>query len=63
MTTPQQYIIEFRIKKACSLLRKSSYSISRISDLVGFSSQAYFSKVFKKTLNITPFEYRKTFIK
>lgn len=63
MTTPQQYIIEYRIEKACSLLRKSSYSISKISNLVGFSSQAYFSKVFKKTLNITPFEYRKTFIK
>ena len=63
MTTPQQFIIEYKIEMSCALLRKSSYSINKISDLVGFSSQSYFSKLFKKTLNMTPIEYRKTFIK
>jgi AraC-like DNA-binding protein len=63
MTTPQQFIIEYKIEMSCALLRKSSYSINKISDLVGFSSQSYFSKLFKKTLNMTPIEYRKMFIK
>lgn len=63
MITPQQYIIEYKIEKSCALLRKSSYSIKEISDLIGFSSQSYFSKIFKRTLNMAPIEYRKMFIK
>lgn len=63
MITPQEYIIEYKINKACELLRKSSYSINEISDLIGFSSQSYFSKIFRKNLNMTPIEYRKMFIK
>lgn len=63
MSTPQQFIIEYKLKKACDLLRKSSYSISEISLLSGFSSQSYFSKVFKKNINLTPLEYRNLFIR
>ncbi len=63
MTTPQQYIIEYKLKKSCDLIRKSSYSINEISSLVGFSSQSYFSKLFKKNMNLTPIEYKKLFIK
>lgn len=63
MNTPQQYLIEFKLKKACDLLRKSSYSICEISSLSGFASQSYFSKVFKKNITMTPIEYRNLFIK
>ena len=63
MNTPQQYLIEYKLKKACDLLRKSSYSVSEISSLSGFSSQSYFSKIFKKNINMTPLEYRDLFIK
>ncbi|SCH82201.1 MULTISPECIES: AraC family transcriptional regulator [unclassified Romboutsia] len=63
MTTPQQYIMEYKLKKSCDFLRKSSYSLNQISDLVGFSSQSYFSKFFKKHMNMTPLEYRNLFIK
>lgn len=63
MTTPQQYIIEYKIEKSCSLLRKSSYSVNEICELVGFTSQSYFSRIFKKTLNMTPLEYKNMFIK
>lgn len=63
MITPQQYIIEYKLKKSCDLLRKSSYSVNDISNLCGFSSQSYFSKIFKKNLNMTPLEYRCLFIK
>ncbi|WP_195334918.1 AraC family transcriptional regulator [Paraclostridium bifermentans] len=63
MTTPQQYLIEYKLKKACDLLRKSSYSVCEISNLVGFSSQSHFSKTFKRNLNLTPLEYRCLFVK
>ncbi|MGL5750362.1 MAG: AraC family transcriptional regulator [Paraclostridium sp.] len=63
MNTPQQYLIEYKLKKACDLLRKSSYSVAEISSLSGFASQSYFSKAFKKNINMTPLEYRDLFIK
>ena len=63
MNTPQQYLIEYKLKKACDLLRKSSYSVCEISNIVGFTSQSHFSKTFKKNLNLTPLEYKSLFIK
>lgn len=63
MNTPQQYLIEYKLKKACDLLRKSSYSVYEISNLVGFTSQSHFSKTFKKNLNLTPLEYKSLFIR
>ncbi|MGL5649153.1 MAG: AraC family transcriptional regulator [Clostridium sp.] len=62
MISPQQFLIDFKLNKACDLLRKSNYSISEISELLGFSSQSYFSKLFKKNLGITPVQYRNKFI-
>ena len=46
--TPMQYIISARIASAQSLLETSSYTVSEIASIVGFASQMYFSRVFKK---------------
>ena len=61
--SPQQYLINYRLNKACEFLRKSSYSISEICYLVGFNSPSYFSKIFTKYKNKSPLEYRNLFIK
>lgn len=61
--SPQQYLINFRLSKSQDLLRKSSFSISTISSLVGFSSPGYYSKLFKKHIGITPIEFRGKYIK
>ncbi len=58
--SPIQYLIERRIKECQSLLRTSSLSISEISEAVGFSSQSYFAQIFKKTLGLTPLQYRQS---
>ena len=63
MISPQDFIINYKIKQSCDLLRKSSYSISEISSLVGFSSPSYFSRIFKKNMNMTPIEYKNLFVK
>ncbi|MBO3443847.1 AraC family transcriptional regulator [Clostridium sp. CCUG 7971] len=63
MISPQDYIINYKIKQACDLLRKSSYSVSEISSLVGFSSPSYFSKTFKKNMDTSPIKYKELFIK
>ena len=56
--SPIQYLIDRRIEECQSLLKTSSLSIAEISETVGFSSQSYFSQIFKKTIGMTPLQYR-----
>lgn len=55
--TPNNFIKEFRLKKASELLR-SGAQIGRIALDVGFSSQTYFGRCFKETFNCTPKQYQ-----
>ncbi len=48
------YILTVRLQKAKFLLSNEDLSISEISFKVGFSSQAYFSTVFKSKFGVTP---------
>jgi signal transduction histidine kinase/DNA-binding response OmpR family regulator len=48
------YILSVRMQKAKYLLLNEDLSISEISFKVGFSSQAYFSTVFKSKFGVTP---------
>lgn len=54
------FLIEYRLKKACILLKKPEYKVSEIAEMVGFRNSTYFSTVFKKTYNLTPLEYKNT---
>lgn len=58
-TSPINYLIEKRISEAKHLLATTNYPIAKIATLVGFSSQSYFSQVFRKEVNMSPNEYRK----
>ena len=53
------YVNQFRLRKAKELLENTSYNISQIAELVGYSSANSFSKVFKKYNGISPAQYRK----
>lgn len=59
--TPAQLHNKFRLEKSKSLLIKSSMSIREISEELGFYDAAYFSKLFKKTYQITPKKFRTTY--
>ena len=48
-----------RIRKARELLANSGYSITEISEILGFESVTYFERVFKKHGAGTPLKYRK----
>ncbi|WP_291528097.1 hybrid sensor histidine kinase/response regulator transcription factor [Bacteroides sp. UBA939] len=57
--TPNNFILNFRLKYAASLLKQSpDIPIAEVSDLCGFSSHVYFSKCFKKLFEYTPQQYR-----
>ena len=58
--TPNDFILTVRMKKAAFLLKnRPELSISEISDMTGFSSPRYFSRVFKERYNMTPQSFRK----
>jgi signal transduction histidine kinase/DNA-binding response OmpR family regulator len=54
------YILSVRLQKAKYLLINEDFSISEIAYKVGFSSQAYFSTVFKSKFSITPSEFKES---
>lgn len=56
--TPTDYINYRRVEMAAQLLINTMTSIDEISHKVGFSSAAYFSRVFKQEKGISPLKYR-----
>jgi len=52
------YILTVRLQKSKFLLADMQTSISEVAFKVGFSTQAYFSTVFKSKFSLTPSEYR-----
>lgn len=57
--TVHQYINKLRLEKARELLKDSNKSITDIACTVGFFSQNYFTRLFKKEYGVSPAKYRK----
>lgn len=57
--TFRDYLLKFRIEKACLLLRVSDMTVQEISRLVGYTDPAFFYKSFRRTTGETPDEYRR----
>lgn len=55
------YVNKLKIEEAASLLLYTEYSDTEISSLLGFSSQSYFIKIFKKYMGTTPKKYKKQY--
>lgn len=56
--SPLKLINTLRINDAKELLQNPNLSVKEISEMLGFSSQHYFSRIFKEFTNQTPKEYR-----
>lgn len=48
---------DMKIEQAKIYLEKNNYSVTQISESLGFSSVHYFSRVFKKSVGCSPSEY------
>lgn len=58
--TLTDYIIEIRIRKAKQLLKNAhDLKVHEIGTEVGYPDPAYFNKLFKKTVGVTPNEYKR----
>lgn len=58
-TTPRQFIIDIRIKKAEQLLCEGRLKIYAVAEKCGFTNQYHFSEQFKEKTGLTPSEYMK----
>ncbi len=52
--SPNEFIKEFRLKKAIELIERQQDNISQIAYEAGFNSLSYFSKCFHKRFGILP---------
>lgn len=57
-TSPQDYLINFRLNKACDLMKNPGLSIGDVSRSVGYDDPLLFSKMFKKIKGMSPKAYR-----
>ena len=53
-----QYVIRKKMEKAVELLHDPKYRIYQISDMLGYKSSRYFSKLFYNNIGCFPREYR-----
>lgn len=59
--TPFEYLLDYRIETAERLLRTTNMPVTEIAMETGFSSAAYFGKVFKNISGKTPGAFRKQY--
>lgn len=62
-TSPRDYIIKYRINKACELLKNPLLSIGDVARSVGYEDPLQFSKTFKKAKGLSPARFREHFVK
>jgi len=56
--TPMAYLRHLRIREAKQLLKHSDMNVTQISSAVGFLDVHHFSSTFKKTVGISPSDYK-----
>ena len=58
--SPQEYLTQLRIRKACTLLQIPGVSVTKVASSVGYEPSV-FSKAFKRVMGMNPAEYKKNY--
>lgn len=56
---PMTYLTRYRINQAKALLAAGDRSVAEVAEAVGFSNEAYFNRIFRREVRITPGAYRR----
>lgn len=56
--SPQEYLVNYRLNKACGLLKTTNLPVNIIASQVGYDDPLTFSKVFKNFFEVSPTTYR-----
>lgn len=57
---PMHYVSNWRMQVAMQSLRTSSASLAQVADMVGYESEAAFSRAFKKSVGTAPATWRRS---
>lgn len=57
--SPMAYVLRLRLDSARELLRDTNLTVAEVGEACGFRTAAYFGRVFRERLSMTPGEYRK----
>ena len=57
--SPMQYLGRWRMALATNYLRRSSLSMARIAEAVGYETDAAFSRAFRRELGVPPATWRR----
>lgn len=57
-SSPLKYLTYLRVQEACHYLDYTDLRINQISPLVGYADSLYFSRLFTKTMGLSPSAYR-----
>lgn len=57
--SPMAYVLRLRLDSARELLRDTNLTVAEVGEACGFRTAAYFGRVFRQRLSLTPGEYRK----
>lgn len=60
LQSPQAYLLQVRMDKACELMSNPELTVSEIARSVGYQDPLLFSKMFKKVKGTSPSHYRQT---
>jgi len=55
--TFQDFILRYRVREACKMLRDPNANISEVAYNVGFSDPSYFTRVFKRYVGASPSDF------
>lgn len=59
-TPPSAYLLQYRIDAACRLLKQTALSLNDIALQCGFEDVAFFGRVFKQNMGVSPAIYRES---
>ncbi len=59
--SPLEYVHTLRLEEAKQLLEATRQSIESIANQVGYEDAAFFSRLFRRQVNLSPAQYRKRF--
>jgi two-component system, response regulator YesN len=60
--TFHDYLIQYRMKKACDYLSDNQVKIYEVADKIGFKDQRYFSVIFRKNVGMTPMQFKEKLV-
>ena len=55
---PQRYVMQRRLERAKTLVRRSSQPLAAIAQEVGFVDQSHLTSIFRREIGMTPGRYR-----